>query len=497
MAAGETRSAERCLAALRFSGDISTKARATQSQFVTRLVRNLKDALAAEGEPAAVRRTHTRLFIELSSPARVATLARVFGVQTASLVERRSWSRSEDIVAAGTELFVERVRGKRFAVRARRVGDRSRLPVSAQQIDRELGAALLPTSSGVDLSQPELTVHVEILPGEAYFFTERVRGPGGLPLGVEGRGVALVSGGFDSAVAAWLIQKRGVALDYVFCNLGGTAHLLGALRVIKTLAERWSYGDRPRFHAIEFDALTRALRRDTKARYWQVLLKRLMVRAAEAVARERGALAIVTGEAVGQVSSQTLCNLSVISQSTPLAILRPLVGFNKEEITDLARRIGTYELSAVVGEYCAMVSRKPATSASLDAIRTEEARLDLPLLDEAVRRRSVFDIRTLDVEALGIPDREIERIPDGATVIDLRSKAAFDSWHHPAALRLDFPHALRTYRAFDRGKTYVLYCEFGLKSAHLAELMRREDLVAYHVKGGLKSLLRDASAIVA
>jgi thiamine biosynthesis protein ThiI len=302
--------------------------------------------------------------------------------------------------------------------------------------------------------------------------------------------VALVSGGFDSAVAAWHMLRRGVSLDYVFCNLGGATHRLGTLRVTKVLADRWSYGDRPRFHTIEFGPMVEELQARTRSRYWQILLKRLMLRCAERVARETRAVAIVTGESVGQVSSQTLQNLAVISQATDTPILRPLVGFNKDEIIATAGRIGTFELSKVVGEYCDMVPKSPATSASLRAILDEENALDLGLLDRCADERTRLDLRACDVEQLEIPHLETDAIPAGARVIDLRSKAQFDSWHHPDAVWLDFAHAMKAYPSFDRDQTYVLYCEFGLKSAHLAEFMRKQGFRASNFRGGTKALKR-------
>ncbi len=215
-----------------------------------------------------------------------------------------------------------------------------------------------------------------------------------------------------------------------------------------------------------------------------------MLRAAEAVARETGALAIITGDAVGQVSSQTLTNLASISEATSLPILRPLVGANKDEILGQARAIGTFELSKVVGEYCALVPRKPATAAALDVVRDEDARLDPQLLERAVAERSIFDIRRLDLGLLDLSDIEVDAIDPGAAVIDLRSKVAYENWHYPDALFLDFPHAVRAVSHLSRKKTYVLYCEFALKSAHLAELMRAEGFDASHFKGGSASLFR-------
>jgi thiamine biosynthesis protein ThiI len=478
------------LVMLRFSGDLGTKARATRRQFQRRLVANLEDALASGGSAPRLHLSHDRIFAEIQRDEEIEALGRVFGVQSISLVEKRSVGGLSDVVRAGEDLFREQVRGRRFAVRARRVGDRSRIPIHGGEVELSLGTALLPAADGVDLDHPEVTVQVELLEGEACFFVDRISAPGGLPLGVEGRAVALLSGGFDSAVAAWQLLKRGVRLDYVFCNLGGASHLQGVLRVAQVLADRWCYGHRPRLHAIDFEPLAAEIRERTGTRYWQILLKRLMLRAAESVARRRHAIAIVTGDAMGQVSSQTLQNLAVVDRATQRLVLRPLVGFNKEEIIDLSRAIGTYDLSRVVGEYCAMVPRRPATAASLAAILEEEEKLDASLLDHAVAMRRSFDLRDLDVEKLEGAGPSVERIPAGAIVLDLRSAHEYREWHYPDALRLDFSQAVEAYPSFDRDPTYVLYCEFGLKSAHLAEMMRREGLDALAFRGGIGALKR-------
>lgn len=474
---------------VRYSGDLTTKARATRRRFETRLARNLRDALGEVRPGTDLVRTRDRIVIQLPAPIDPGPLCRVPGVQSVSVAERREWACLPDLVEAGRELFGDAVRGRRFAVRARRVGERGRIPVGAQELERALGAELLPLAAAVDLDEPEVTAHVELLPGEAYFFRDRLPGPGGLPIGAEGRAVALVSGGFDSMVAAWLMLKRGIQLDYVFCNLGGRSHQLEAVRVMKVLADDWSYGSRPHLHAIDFDPVVRELQAGVSQRLWQVSLKRLMLRAAEQVARDRDAAAIVTGDALGQVSSQTLRNIATISEATSVPILRPLIGFNKDEILALARRIGTYELSSQVGEYCAMVPRKPATAAALSLVQQEESALDPGVLERAVAERSILDLRELDLEALEVPGLEADGIPPGASVLDLRSKAAYQHWHLPDALFLDFATALRAYPSMPADRDYVLYCEFGLKSAHLAELMRRDGFRATHFSRGLADVV--------
>ncbi len=476
---------------VRFSGDITTKSAPTRKRFLTRMSRNIKNALSTASIENRVSRTHTRIFVDIDSDridAALQLVSHIFGVQSASRVEERKWNDADDIVTAGREIFLESVRNKVFAVRAKRVGNRNAIPIDSTYVERELGSELLKSARKVSLKNPEAIAAIEILADQAHFFSHTVQSPGGLPLGCEGRAVALVSGGFDSPVAAWLLNKRGVELDYVFCNLGGRTHQLETLQVMKVMADQWSYGTRPHFHAIEFEEVTRDLQAGVTTRYWQIILKRLMMRAAEVIARERDASAIVTGEAVGQVSSQTLPNLAVISQATSLPILRPLIGYNKDEIIALARKIGTHDLSSKVGEYCALVPSRPATRATQKRIEAEEMALDPKILDRAIAERSIFDLRALDLESLDRPEIQTEKINETDTVIDLRSKNAYENWHYPKALFLEFQDAMKAYPHMDHEKRYVLYCEFGLKSGHLAELMRREGLNASHFVGGLKAI---------
>jgi thiamine biosynthesis protein ThiI len=479
---------EATLALLRLSGEISTKGRETRWRFVSQLLRNVRDALRSEGVDYTLTRRHDRIFVELGHPRGVALLARVFGVQSVSLVARGAGDSLEAIVTRGAAVFGEAVRGKRFAVRARLIGKPRNLGFAAREIEVALGERLRANALRVDLDDPELTASIEVHEGRAYYFTETTSGEGGLPLATEGRALALVSGGFDSAVAAWQLMRRGLALDYAFFNLGGRAHFAGTLRVMHALATRWAHGTHPRLHAVDFDAVSHDLQANAEPRYWQVILKRLMLRAADAIAEELACPALVTGEALGQVSSQTLANLATISAATRLPILRPLVGTNKEEIIALAHRIGTGAISATVAEYCALVPRRPATAASLAAVEAEEAKLDASLLARAVATREILDVRDADLDASTLPELAVEAVPPGAVVIDLRTRDEFKQWSLPGSVQLDFARAVEALHAMSREQRYVAVCAFGLKSAHLAELMRKQGLDAYHFRGGTSAL---------
>jgi thiamine biosynthesis protein ThiI len=215
-----------------------------------------------------------------------------------------------------------------------------------------------------------------------------------------------------------------------------------------------------------------------------------MYRAAAEVARRLGADAIITGEAVGQVSSQTLANLRAIDDASELPVLRPLVGMDKEEIISRSRHIGTYELSARVREYCSISTGRPATAASPEAVLRDEAGLNPRVLETSLAGARLYDLRTLDLSRIAGESVFAGAIPSGAVVLDTRSRESYRNWHWQGAENCQYPGLLTEFSRLSRDQTYILYCEFGLKSARVAELMQRAGYEAYSFLGGVKALRR-------
>jgi tRNA uracil 4-sulfurtransferase len=473
------------LVLVRLASELTLKAPRTRSQFMRRLLGNMRDAFNSYDARADVRAAWGRVYVRTEAAAAVPVLSRVFGLSSYSVVDAVVPADLDAIVETGAKVFAQLVRGKRFAVRAHRTGKHN---FKSKDIEIALGSRLYDLSAGVDLTRPEATAHVEVRDETAYLFSTRQSAGGGLPVGVEGKALSLISGGFDSAVASWLMLKRGVALDYVFCNLGGEAYERAVVQVTKALADDWSYGTQPKLYVIDFDEPLRELRENTRQNYWQLILKRLMYRAASEIGHRIGAEAIVTGEAIGQVSSQTLTNLRAIDSASTLPVFRPLLGFDKEEIIERARHIGTAALSEQVKEYCAIAPGHPVTAAREDRVLAEERKMDLAVIDRAVSSVKKLNVRQLSPTDLVAPYIFKSEIEPDAVVIDCRTEEQYAAWHLENAVHREEWELARDFKTLDKEKKYLLYCAHGIQSAALAEKMQRHGYEAYSFKGGVGAL---------
>ena len=289
------------------------------------------------------------------------------------------------------ERALEREGFATFRVTAKR-SDKS-FPLTSPEIERALGAFIQErTGARVRLKGAEREFVVRILPGAALLEVARHPGPGGLPPGVSGKVVALLSGGIDSPVAAYRLMRRGA--EVVLVHFHPFPLLSGASREkAKALAERLvRFQHRLRLHLVPFSEVQRRIILEAPKAYRVVLYRRYMLRLAEAIAREEGALALCTGDSLGQVASQTLENLHVVNQAATLPVFRPLIGMDKAEIVKEAQKIGTYPISILPDEECCTLfaPKHPVTRAELSVVLDTESRLPTEeLLELALREREV------------------------------------------------------------------------------------------------------------
>jgi tRNA uracil 4-sulfurtransferase len=350
-----------------------------------------------------------RLIIEIAEAAHVdealQRLTRVSGIS--HLAVARVLRRSElhaDPLDTIRDAAWEEIRGEQFtsfAVRARR-SDKG-FPLNAMAVEREIGGNLFDKLRAegrnvrVDLKSPDLTCRIEITRGPLLVYARRIVGPGGLPPNTAGRLVCLLSGGFDSAVAAYKMMKRGAHLSFVHFWGGGAAAGESSIHVARQLVERlvpWQFT--AKLYLVPFEPLQREIVAHAPEAFRILLYRRLMLRVAERIALRGGGKGVITGDSLGQVASQTLQNLQAVGAIARLPLYRPLIGDDKLEIQEIARRIGTHDISEQPFHDCCPVfqPKSPALFATPDALDAAEATLDIPsLVDRAIQTLTVVRYR--------------------------------------------------------------------------------------------------------
>lgn len=319
---------------------------------------------------------HERGRIWLSGEVDPERLSKVFGIVSFSKVEKAALSD----LNVGLLAFCRKIElgsRKTFAMRVKRIGDH---PFSSQKMAADTGSIVLEEYPHltVDLRNPDKEIFIEIRDDRCYLYDTIIEGPGGIPLGAEGTLVALVSGGIDSPVAAWMMMKRGCRIIPIYVSLDEFLDETIHDRAEKVIESLRPYQPDINLQVITDQYLASAKKELIQAgleKYTCIFCKRRMYRIAESVARSCGAAGVVTGESLGQVASQTLDNLIVLNDAATIPIHRPLIGFDKEEIIRLAQKIGTFVPSITRTTGCQAVPKGPSTKADLEKILDIEGKL--------------------------------------------------------------------------------------------------------------------------
>ena len=361
--------------------------------FINTLVRNLR-AVLADVDVVHVRALMGRIEVRLgpSAPWPVVRdrLARLPGI--ANFLQATHVTPDLDAIADGIVAELPGRSAKSFRVAARRAD--KRFPFPSPEIERIIGRRVQDaTGWPVDLETPDKKIHVEVVTNDAFYAFDKDKGVGGLPVGTSGKVLCLLSGGIDSPVAAWRVMRRGCRVTFVHFHsypiLSRTSQEK-ARELVRLLTQRQL---RARLFLVPFGAVQQQVVVTVPPPLRVVIYRRLMVRIAERIARDEGAHALVTGDVIGQVASQTVENLGVVESAATMPILRPLVGFDKEEITAEAERLGTYSISIVPDDDCCTLftPRFPATRADRRAAVAAESRLDVEALVAAAVRDATVE----------------------------------------------------------------------------------------------------------
>jgi len=367
--------------------EIALKSRYVRTRLEKSLAQDIENLLKKHGYPnPKAWRLFGRIIVQGVPDEAVNTVSKVFGVANAMpcrVVEPGFEDVIEGVVEEAKSTLME---GQGFAVRPKVVGDHS---YGSQDVAIEAGSRVLDALKSrdvhVNLTSPDVTIYVEVRDKQAYIYSKVLRGVMGLPYGTQGKAVALFSGGIDSPVAAWMLMKRGVSVLPLFMDqrpFVGENYIDRAIKAHKLLS---SYVPRTRFtlYSAPMGEIMQRITETHEPKYICVMCKRSMYRVAQRFAEKKGAQAIITGESLGQVASQTLMNINVLSSAISLPVLRPLIGLDKVEIEDLARTIGSYMVTAISVDGCKAVPKGPSTQSRVEKLESLEAELGLVELCEA------------------------------------------------------------------------------------------------------------------
>src|SRR5574344_354494 len=372
--------------------EITIKSRPVRRQFILQLGRNIRNVLKDLDPDVRTGGEWDNIDVtsSLSEPAAQQQLIeRLRGVPGIAhfyqVLDFELPGSMQEIADRCAEHYAPLLKDKTFAVRCKRVGKHS---FTSMDVEREVGSLLRQQcgAAGIKLSKPQVEVRLEIRHQRLLVEFNRQEGLGGYPLGSIEQTLVLMSGGFDSTVAAYQLMRRGLLTHFCFFNLGGRAHELGVMEVAHYLWEKFGRSHRVLFVSVPFEEVVGEILGKVDNSQMGVVLKRMMLRAASRVAEDLHIDALVTGEAISQVSSQTLPNLSVIDAVTDTLVLRPLIAAHKQDIIDTAVRIGTAEYAKNMPEYCGVISVNPTTKAKPMRIEHEESLFDMAILERALER---------------------------------------------------------------------------------------------------------------
>jgi len=454
--------------------EIIIKSRSLRKNMTQRLCNNIRNTCRDIDTTISVRNMWDRLEVNIDKANEqqqleiIERLCFMPGIDKVEEVTRYSFETIEDLGELVVKYNAHLIKGRTFCVRAKRTGKHS---FKSYEVEQLIGGFLLRAEddTSVDLHNPDIIVRLAIKDQQVDLIARKHSGIGGFPLGTQGSVLSLLSGGFDSGVASYLTMKRGYCTHFCFFNLGGAAHEVGVKQVADFLWRKYSYSHRVKFVTVPFEDVVEEILTKVHHSQMGVVLKRMMLRAANQVASRMKVGALVTGESLAQVSSQTLPNLTIIDEIAEPLVIRPLIVMDKFDIIKIAAEIGTADFAKHMPEYCGVISDRPTSHAKKDRIETEETQFDMDVLNNAVAGSQVVKIDEVLDSVKTLHDVEVVKIPAvDDIIIDIRhaheEEASPLHLTNNEIIKIPFFALSRKVSELDKDKRYLLYCDRGVMS---------------------------------
>ena len=468
---------------VRMFPEITIKSKPVRVQMTRQLANNLKKIFARHNCKADVQIQWDNLRVNFNDEKLENKIINIMlhtpGISNFTRIKEYTFTDLHDIYEKTAASWGHRLEGQTFVVRCKRIGKHE---FNSTEINQYVGGGLHQNfpNQGVSLTKPEQTIRIEVRHDKLFVIENRHKGIGGFPLGSQDAVMSLISGGFDSAVSSYMSMARGLKTHYVFFNLGGSDHELGVKEVAYYLWDKFGSSHKVKFITINFEEVVEEIISKVSNSQMGVVLKRMFMRAASETARIHKIEALVTGEALAQVSSQTLFNLSIIDKVTDTLVLRPLITSNKDDIINIARKIGTADFSASMPEYCGVISVKPTTHARQHKINEEEVKFDFTVLDRALQNATISNIEKLS-DSRGNREPEgpfvelLTTLPQNSIVVDIRHP--YEEEMNPlniynTILKIPFYKLYKEAENLNSEQHYLLYCAKGVMSRLHAQHLR-------------------------
>ena len=471
---------------IRLFPEISIKSKPVRNRLIRQVRQNLVNVCKHHGISVNAYAQWDKvvaIFDETITKDRAITeLSRIPGIHSFMEVNEYPFTTLDSLFDEIKDVVGPSIENKTFAVRVKRKGQHE---FNSQMAERVIGGKFKASfpNKGVCLDNPEVLIHIEIENQIAYLSGEKHLGIGGYPVGSQGEVFSLISGGFDSGVSTYDVLHRGCRVNYLFFNMGGTAHEIGVKQESYFLWDRFASSHRVRFVTIPFEPIVGQILERTHHGVRGVILKRMMMRVGSLVAKKFDAEALVTGESLGQVSSQTLRNLTHIDNVCDVLLLRPLVTADKQDIIDKSREIGTIGFAESMPEYCGVISDHPNVCPSASFVEEEEAKMDSDLVQKAFESMKVVDINDIpkDTTKLKTEVETVSELLSNEVVLDVRAPDDVEkaplTVEGQEVITMPFYKTASDFHTLDQIKTYALYCDQGVMSLMQAKQLKEK---GYH-----------------
>ncbi|MCS7245744.1 MAG: THUMP domain-containing protein, partial [candidate division WOR-3 bacterium] len=423
---------------IRYSSEVFLKSESSRKELLSILKENFKKAF----KNAKIQMRRDMAIIE-SEEEISERLKNIFGIENFAKVHIEKFNSFDELIEKAFNFFKERVKDD-FKVVCKRKGKHS---FRSYDVERALGEKLSYVKR-VNVREPKYIAYVDIVDDTVYFYDEKYSGYGGFPVSSQGKGLVLISGGIDSAVASFLSYKMGIRLNFLFFNLGGDS-IFYAYNVYRFLEEKFGFTSKGKFYYLDFRPIILEIIRNVDDNYRNMVLKVFFYKFANEVAKKLKIDAIITGESIGQVSTQTLKNISILDKFSDVLILRPLITYRKEEIIKKAMEIGVFDICYKGKEYCAISKYSATPNAREESLFSYLERINKEVLEEV--RKSLKIIKELKKEDISDKTYDI--------LVDLD--------------KIDIEEFLKNLDKLDKNKIYLLKCKNGQISSILAKEMEK------------------------